>query len=139
MIIDRIREFMITCPFLDGSDVNVNCLGGKPICYSVEQSAAEPIVKSYCDGATLRRYSFIFAVRKPYDEIAKFNIEAAQLMEKVEGWIGEQNSKGCLPDLKNDRLVPQKIEVTSTSAMYDSTVDTTRLQMEIELLYRQKE
>ena len=92
MIIDKIRDFMNTCPFLENGKININCLGGRPVCYSIEQIAAEPIVKTYCDGGVLKQCRFVFAVRDNYDEVPEFNLKAAELMEQLEK---------CMSDAKN--------------------------------------
>lgn len=138
MIIDKIREFILTCPLLDGTDVNVNCLGGNAVCFSVEQVAAEPVVKKYCDGGTLRQCRFVLAVRDSYDEITDFNVEAARLMEKIEAWVEEQNSVGNLPKPEDEKIVPESMEITASCSVSDSTADTARLQTEMRFLYRRE-
>ncbi len=138
MIIDKIRDFMLTCPLLENGSININCLGSKPVCYSIEQVAKEPVVKRYCDGGALKQCCFIFAVRDSYDEVPEFNIEAAELMEQIEGWVEQQNMVGNLPQLENSHLFPESIEVTSSGSMFDSTIDSARLQIEFRLLYRQE-
>lgn len=137
MIIDKIRDFMLTCPLLEKGSININCLGGTPVCYSIEQVAKEPVVKRYCDGGALKQCCFIFAVRDSYDEVPEFNQQAAQMMEEIESWVEQQNKAGNLPKLENN-LLSERIEVTSSGSMFDSTIDSARLQIELRLLYRQE-
>ena len=138
MIIDKIRDFMDTCPFLKDGKININCLGGRPVCYSIEQIAAEPIVKTYCDGGVLKQCRFIFAVRDNYDEVAEFNLKAAELMELLEKWVEEQNENKNFPQLDDKHLIPEGIEVIASGSLFDSTIDSARLQMELRFLYRQE-
>lgn len=59
---------MRTCPLLDeDGKVRVNFLGETPIEYVIEEVPAEPIVKRYVDGSSIRQVLFIFASRDEYD------------------------------------------------------------------------
>ena len=52
---------MRTCPLLDeDGKVRVNFLGDTPIEYVIEEVPAEPIVKRYVDGSSIRQVLFIF-------------------------------------------------------------------------------
>ncbi len=139
MIIDAIKKFMEECPFVDGRKININCLEGRPGSYSIEQVEHNPIIKKYCDGGTLRQYLFIFAMRDAYDENPVFNIRVSKLFEDISNWIEEQNKNNNLPEIDSNLISPEKIEVISSGYLYDSSIDSMRFQMEIRLLYRQKD
>lgn len=135
MIIDSIKDYFELCPYLEGGKININCLGEKIVSYSIDNVAAEPVIKKYCDGASLKQFVFTLAIRDTYDENLAHNLKIAQFFEQLESWILEQNRKGILPDI--DCGLPIKIEVTKSASLYDSYIDSGRWQMEMRLVYRQ--
>ena len=70
MIIEAVRTFIKTCPYLQEFDgairVNVDYLSDEPTSYSIEEVPIEPILKRYVDGSTRRQYAFIFTSRESY-------------------------------------------------------------------------
>lgn len=75
MIIDSIRKFIRTCPYLQEFDgavkVNVDYLGEESTAYSIEETPCEPIIKKYVDGSSIRQFEFIFCSRESYKSEAK--------------------------------------------------------------------
>ncbi len=138
MIVESIKNFMKSCPYLENDKININCLGGKPICYSIDTLPENPIIKKYCDGGTLNQYRFVFAMRDAYDENPEFNKAAAEFFEKLEGWIQEQNRLKNLPQLRDKKLISESIEVVKSAHLFDSSMDSARLQSEIRFVYRQE-
>lgn len=138
MIIESIKEFMKSCPYLENDRININCLGGKPVSYSIEQVADNPVIKKYCDGGVLKQYRFVFAMRDAYDENPVFNQAAAEFFEKLEEWIFKQNQIKNLPRLENEKHIAEGIEVVSDTQLFDSSIDSVRLQAEIRFIYRQE-
>ena len=64
-VIGAIRDFIATCPYLDEfketfSKVDIDFLEEKPTNYMVEAVPAEPIVKQYINGDSIRRVAFHF-------------------------------------------------------------------------------
>lgn len=139
MIINEVKIFLESCPFLKKGKININCLGGKPGSYSIEQVEHEPLIKKYCDGGSLRQFQFIFAMRSAYDENPASNIEVSRLFENVATWIEVQNKNKNLPKINDAIISAEKIEVVSKGHLYDSSIDSMRFQMEIRLVYRQQD
>ncbi len=137
MIIESLKKYFEGCPLLAGGRVNVNFLAEKPLRYSIDTVAANPVVKSYCDGGTLRQYRFVFALRSIYDEETSENIQAAAFFEKLADWVEEQNEKKNFPALSG-RATAISVETVSTGCLSDSSTGSARLQMELRLLYRQE-
>ncbi len=135
MIIDSIKDYFTSCPYLSDGRININCLGERTVSYSIDNIAAEPIVKKYCDGAVLKQFVFILALRDIYDENLVRNLKNAQFFEQVESWVEGQNRNGILPEL--DCGIPVKIEVTKSGSLYDSSIQSGRWQMELRLVYKQ--
>ncbi len=137
MIIESIKKYFESCPLLSGGRVNVNFLAEKPLCYSIDTVAANPVVKSYCDGGTLRQYRFAFALRSIYDEDATENIHAAAFFEELAAWVEQQSEQGVLPELSG-KATPLGVEVMTTGSLLESSIGSARSQMEMRLLYRQE-
>lgn len=137
MLTDKMREYMLTCPYLSGTKVNINCLGTDSMICTIDNVAVEPVIKKYCDGGTLKQAKFVLAIRDRYDENLNENLKIAMLLEEIEAWIGEQNSKDVLPELDDEKSVCEGIEVTKTGHLYDTSMGSGRWQTEIRMIYRQ--
>ena len=91
---------MRTCPLLDeDGKVRVNFLGDTPIEYVIEEVPAEPIVKRYVDGSSIRQVLFIFASRDDYDKSAIQNMLSSNFYENLSDWFEKQTLNGDLPVL----------------------------------------
>ncbi|MDD6735731.1 MAG: hypothetical protein PUE13_05400 [Clostridiales bacterium] len=134
-MIESIRKFMMTCPLLDGAEVNVNYLAPEPRSFAVDNISAPPVVKRYSDGGCIRQFCFAVACRDAYDRDEKGNSETAQLFEKLAAWIEEQDLIGNYPDITG---IPVGLEVTGSAALENTDGFTARTSMQARLLYRQK-
>ena len=65
-IIESIRDFILTCPFLEDWHVNIDYLG-IPMSYSIDPLPADPIVKKYMDGGAIKQYLFAFTSNEEFD------------------------------------------------------------------------
>ncbi len=137
MIIENVREYMLSCPKLSGKKVNINCLGTKLGSFSIDNVVAESIIKKYCDGGALKQAVFNLSIRDRYDELARENPYAETLLEEVEDWIYKQNIIKNLPDFGNDTVAPRCIEVTKSGHLYDTSMSSGRWQLEFRIVYKQ--
>ena len=135
MIIESIKNFFEACPYLSTGSININYLGDRAVCYSIDNVEAEPVIKRYCDGATLKQFVFKLVLRDIYDENVLRNLKIAQFFEQVEAWISSQNQKGNLPEIEGG--VPVKLEVTKSGGLNDANIQSGRWQMEIRLVYKE--
>lgn len=105
MILDSIRNFIMTCPYLNavGNGVNVNYLGDQPDTYCINQEPDEIIIKKYVNGDTLREYNFILVSKENYTDDLMKNLKISSFYEKFLDWIGEQNNNGNLPNLGENK------------------------------------
>ena len=76
-VISAIRDFITTCPYLDEfeetfSKVDIDFLEEKPTNYMVEAVPAEPIVKRYTNGDSIRRVAFHFCSRVFWGDMENF-------------------------------------------------------------------
>lgn len=141
MIIQSLRNYIRTCPYLDTFNsairVNVNYLEPSPDTYSIEEIPIEPILKRYVNGDSIRQYAFIFTSREPYGVDVLQNIDNSGFYEKFADWIEINNDNEIFPILENG-LEPQEIKVTSTGYAFAVTEDTAQFQIQLRLKYLKK-
>ena len=137
MIIDAVREYMMSCPVLSGKKVNINCLGEKIRSFSVDNVASNNIIKKYCDGGTLKQAVFTLGVRDRYDETLGENLYVTNLLEEIETWIYRQNIIKNLPALGSDDMIARCIEVTKSGYLHDTAMSSGRWQLEFRIVYKQ--
>lgn len=137
MIIEAVREYMLSCPKLKGKKVNINCLGRKNRSFSIDNVVADAIIKKYSDGGTLKQAVFTLAVRDRYDEALGENLYVVGLLEDIENWIYNQNTQKSLPDLGSSSMLVRSIEITKSAHLHDTSMGSGRWQMEFRIVYKQ--
>ena len=134
-IINALREYFKTCPYLAGGYIGVDYLGERAGEYVLEPQPCEPVIKRYRFGGALRRYDFVFAGRNAYTQEVRQQIENCGLFEKIQAWIEEKSEKCELPKLP-DGFCAQWIEVTSGGYLFsDDGNNTAVYQMQCRLVY----
>ena len=73
-LLDSIRKFILTCPFLQDGRVNVDYIG-EEMGYSIDPLPCDPIVQRYIDGGAKKQFQFAFTSQEEYDQDARINIE----------------------------------------------------------------
>lgn len=137
MIIESVREYMMSCPMLSGMKININCLGTKMRSFTIDNVSADSVIKKYCDGGTLKQAVFTLGVRDRYDETLGENLYVSNLLEEIEDWIYKQNIIKNLPVLGSDGMVARSIEVTKSGYLHDTSMSSGRWQMEFRIVYKQ--
>ena len=87
MIIDSIRNYIRGCPLINKGKVNVDYLGVDIGEYSIEPTPADPIIKRYADGGTLRQYLFVFSSKESYGPDIRVQIDNSGFYEKFGQWL----------------------------------------------------
>jgi len=139
-IIESIRNYIMTCPYLEElAKVNVDFLPDDPTTYSIEQTPSEPIIKRYLDGATDRQITFVFACRMLYNDELINNINNSGFFEKFQDWLFDNSENDIFPELE-EGLDPYRIEAISSGYLYDISGDLTnaRYQIQCRLLYEKE-
>lgn len=136
MIIDEVRKWMRKCPLVKGKKVNVDYLGADIGAYTIDVVPAEPIVKTYTDGSTIRQFLFVFGSKEAYSADVLQNIENNGFFEKLQEWFEEQNRINSFPKLGTGKKAI-KVEVTSTGYLFDESEDRARYQCQCKLSYYQ--
>lgn len=134
MILDSIRNYIKTCPFLKNGVINANYLSEKAESYTVDSIPCAPTVKKYVDGGSIRQFVFILASREYYTANVLENLNVNKFYEEFQGWIESQNAKGNLPVLK-DGLSPLEITVLSSGYLAGEGEKTARYQIQCRLIY----
>ena len=134
---DSIKNFMENCPLLSEIDININYLGENVGSAAVENTAIDPVVKTYTDGATMRQYLFTLALRQDLGQDVAINHAAISRLEQIGRWIEQQNTLGILPALPNGQQ-PISLEIVQTGWPEDKSVSNAKYQLQCRLVYYQE-
>ena len=135
-MINKIKAFIKTCPVLSDIDVNINYLEENGTGGAIESVSAEPTIKNYTDGGTLRQFLFAVALRQNYGQDAAVNSEAIAKLEQIADWLYEQDRIGILPALGGNRS-SVSLEVVKTGWVEEKEIDTAKYQLQCRLVYYQ--
>ena len=114
MIIDAVRSYIMKCPHLVEfhKGVNINYLSDKVTSYMIEEVPANPIVRRYVNGDTIRQALFIFASREAYGSDVLQQLDNSGFYENLFTWFERQTRQGILPILEPNQQA-LKIEATT--------------------------
>lgn len=135
-LIDSIREFILTCPFLQEGRVNVDYIG-EEMGYSIDPLPCDPIVQRYTDGGAKKQFQFAFTSQEEYDQDSRINIENSGFFQAFDEWLEEQSFKGNFPDLEDGKL-PVLMETLSSGYLYDVNGVNAKYRVECRLIYVQE-
>lgn len=133
-IVESIRNFILTCPFLADGHVRIDYLGANSTEYTIDSVPCTEVVKKYIDGSCIKQHVFVFASRESYGANELQNIENSGFYEKFAAWLKEQTEINSLPILQEGKKA-QKIEAQSTGYLISSTPNEARYQVQCRLVY----
>lgn len=131
-ITKAIRDYLLTCPYLNQKKINIDYLGSDADEYSIEKISCEPVIKQYIDGSTIRQYQFALTSIKFYDSNYSINMENNDFYELFEQWIKKQNDANNFPYIEG----VYAIEVIQDSSLETKETDTAKYQIQLRVLYR---
>ena len=134
--LEYVRDFILTCPLLDGETVNVDYIG-TDMSYSIDMLPCDPFIKSYVDGGRQKQFQFAFTSKELYDEDARVNIENSGFCEAFEMWLDKQSQLGKLPDMEGGRY-PVRFETINRGYLYDVEEIYARYRIECRLVYEEE-
>lgn len=135
MIIEAVRNFIDTCPYLDEfAPINVDFLAKDAVNYSIEATPNVPIIKKYIDGSSERQLVFIFSSREVYGPDEILNIENSGFYEKFANWIEEQSKNKNLPILENGNESIE-LNVLTPGYVFQTDIDRGQYQIQLKLVY----
>ena len=136
-IIESIREFILTCEFLQKWKVNIDHLDIN-MSYSIDPLPADPIVKRYADGGVVKRFLFAFTSKEEYDGDARTGIENSGFYQKFEEWIETKDKNYDMPILYDEKQTPTRIYVIQSGYLYNAETDLAQYQIQCALEYEQE-
>lgn len=135
-VLAGIREYLSGCPLFDNGLIRVNYLEGEPIAYTVDEVPAEPVVRQYTDGSSLRQAEFVIASSEYYSRYEIENLKVSGFYEQLADWLEMQSESGVLPELPRG-CTAQKIEVLTNGYCISADMQqkVQRYQIQCRLLY----
>lgn len=135
-LIDSVRSYILTCPFLRDGRVNVDYIG-TDMGYSVDPLPCDPIMQRYTDGGTKKQFQFAFTSQEEYDQDARINIENSGFFQSFEEWLEQQSFNNNLPKLE-EKKNPISIETLNSGYLYDMNGENAKYRIECRLIYTQE-
>lgn len=101
-MIDKVREYMSKCPYLDEYvELNVEYLVDKIKAYSINENAGyDPIISEDIVGNQERQFLFTFDSKLIWNEDNQNNIENSKSYENIRNWLEENDKNEIYPDIK---------------------------------------
>lgn len=135
-LIDSVRSYILTCPFLSDWRVNVDYIG-TDMGYSVDPLPCDPIIQRYMDGGAKKQFQFAFTSQEEYDQDARINIENSGFFQSFEEWLEQQSFNDNLPKLE-EKKSPISIETLNSGYLYDINEEKAKYRIECRLIYTQE-
>lgn len=136
-IIEAVRAFILTCPFLQEWRVNVDYIG-VDMSYSIDPLPCTPTLSKYVDGARKKQFQFALMSMEAYDEDARINIENSGFYQQFEEWLEQQGEAGRLPKLASAKQNATGIETLNSGYLFDAENKLALYRIECRLLYEQE-
>lgn len=138
-IIKAVRDFIKECPYLDAfhKGIGVDYLAEDDTAYMIESVPADPVIKSYTDGSSVRQFVFVFASREAYGSDVLQNIENSGFFEDFAEWLEKQTLEGNLLDLGPKRTA-RSIRASTLPYVFDNEVHKAQYQIQCQLKYFQE-
>lgn len=138
-ILGAVREFLQKSDLFEGNAIRINFLGEAPLEYTLEDVPAEPVIKRYLDGSSVRQALFVIASREFYGRDVIENLKACGFYEKLADWLEAQSAIGALPEL-SDGMKARKIEATTNGYCMAADIEQKiqRYQIQCRLIYEKE-
>lgn len=136
-VLQSIKEFIETYPDLKSFPrVDMEKLEEDATAYMIENVPAEPFVKKYLDGSSVRQTVFAISSREFYGDVE--NLETHAFYERFAAWMEECTRNNTLPDLGSNRE-PMSIKATTGAYVYDAEGTKAQYRIQCVLKYYQKQ
>ncbi len=136
-IIEAVATFFQDCPLLGDGVFRVDALGDEPLEYVIETGIFTPVIETYIDGSSDRRYQFTFGSREFYNMDRFQTIANSSFYEKFADWVEAQDAAGIYPDMPQG-MHPEKLRLLSPGYMFDESMRNARYQIQLELIYHKE-
>lgn len=136
-IIEGVADFLMACPLLKDGVFRVDALGDQPVEYIVETGIFTPVIETYIDGSSDRRYQFNFGSREYYDMDRFQTIANSTFYENFANWVEAQDAASAFPEMPKG-MHPEKLRVLSPGYLFDESMRNARYQIQLELIYHKE-
>lgn len=136
-LIDRVRMFLIDCPLLKDGVMNVDYLGIAPTGYSVDTLPADPILKEYIDGSSIRQFVFAFGSAAKCGLDVGIKLVNSSFYGDFAAWMERKSENEEFPAIGENRT-PIEIEAQGAGYVLENTENGARFQVQCRLVYLQK-
>ena len=119
--IEKIRDFIKTCPLLSNGKINVDYIKDEPQSYSIDETPSDPIVLRFKDGGKRKQITFDFCIQADFSILE--NINNSRFCDDFTEWIEEQDDNYNLPDIDDCEKIEclgrgTILQTTETTAIY---------------------
>lgn len=129
---EKIKEYIESCPLLDGDKINVDYLDDEIYSYSIDRTPTQPVIQRFTDGfGGKKQITFDFTVTAPLSSMVVTNLANSKFGEDFIQWIENKNRNRELPDIDG----AFKIECTSPSYILQKTETTAVYIIQINFTY----
>lgn len=137
LIIESLRDYFLPCDLLKGGRLNIDYLGDNRE-FSIDPLPADPIIKRYVDGGTVRQFQFAFTSKDRFDGDARTGIENSGFCQQLTEWVEKNNNSKALPVMTDNNHTPVMVEIMSSGYLFDMDADYARYQIQCRLIYEQE-
>ncbi len=122
-MIDKIRDYIATCPYLDEFvELNVNYLKDKAKAYSVNENAGyNPVINSYLNGDKEMQFLFSFDAKFYWNNEIQNNVDNSIFFEKFRDWLKDNYENDVYPDIKD--IQPLSISAITNGFIFATNAD----------------
>lgn len=119
---ELIKEYIESCPLLEGDKINVDYLDDEVYSYSIDRTPSNPVLKKFNDGTGGKyQITFDFTVTAPISSRVVTNLANSKFGEDFMEWIKTQQMRRNLPKINGAHSIEctspsyilQKIETTA--------------------------
>lgn len=131
-IVESVREFMLTCPYIEGGQIHVDDLP-EGAAYSINTMRGEPVYKRYTDGTVLKQFWFEITFVTAHGTGTDGETAGSRFCQYLDEWFERQNQKELLPVL--EMHTPVRIETVNGAKMSENKTGYADYQMQCRLIY----
>ena len=134
-MIEKIREYIATCPYLDEFiAVNVNYLADKNKAYSVNEGAGyDPVISESITGEKEMQFQFSFDARFKWNDELATNIGNSKFFENFSNWLETKDLNGEYPNIIG--ITPVSISAITNGFIFATNADEAIYRISCNFIY----
>lgn len=134
-IVESLRDFLKECPYLPEyfKYINVEYLGAEEDSFGIESVVADPVLREYVDGSSIRQYQFYFTSRELHSMDVVENVQNSQFYELFSEWLRLCTKNRILPNLTGNR---KAIDIRANTQGYVVSAENSKAQYMVQCCLR---